>query len=69
MTTLTMYFLAVWHSAAIPKLEAEGENWAIFFMQFMDAIEAKHFWGHFDGMTLEPTLSLAPTDKEIKAKN
>ena len=35
----------------------------------MDAVEAKGFWGHFNGTMLKPMLSSAPTDKEIKAKN
>ena len=35
----------------------------------MDTVEAKGFWGHFDGSTLEPTLSSTPTEDEIKAKN
>ena len=69
MTTLTTSSLSDTLSAAIPKLEAEGENWAIFFIWFMDTVEAKGFWGHFDGSTLKPTLSSTPTEDEIKAKN
>ena len=55
--------------SAVPKLEAEGENWAIFYVRFMDAVEAKGFWGHFNGTTPEPALSSDPTDKELKAKH
>ena len=69
MTTLTTSSLSDTLSAAIPKLEAEGENWAIFFIWFTDAIKAKGFWGHFDGSMLKPTLSSTPTEDEIKAKN
>ena len=69
MTTLTTSLLSDTLSAAVPKLKAKGENWVIFFIRFMDAIEAKGFWGHFDGSTLEPTLSSTPTEDEIKAKN
>ena len=69
MTTLTTSSLSDTLSAAVPKLEAEGKNWAIFFIQFMDAVKAKGFWGHFDGSTLEPTLSSTSTEDEIKAKN
>ena len=35
----------------------------------MDAVEAKGFWGHFDGSSPEPTLSAKPTEEETKAKN
>jgi len=35
--------------SSIPKLDASGSNWAIFVFRFEDAIEAKGFWGHFDG--------------------
>ena len=57
MTTLTTSLLSDTLSATIPKLKAEGDNWAIFFIQFMVAVKAKGFWGHFDGSTLKPTLS------------
>ena len=30
--------------STIPMLDAEGSNWAIFYIRFMDAIEAKGFW-------------------------
>ena len=69
MSTTTMSSLSDTLPSAVPKLEAEGENWAIFYVRFMDTIEAKGFWGHFDGTTLEPVLSSEPTDEELKAKN
>ncbi|KAF8799312.1 hypothetical protein BYT27DRAFT_7279520 [Phlegmacium glaucopus] len=38
--------------SSIPKLNNTGLNWAIFSVRFQDVIEAKGFWGHFDGTTL-----------------
>ena len=69
MSTTTTSSLSDMLPSAVPKLEAEGENWAIFYVHFMDAIEAKGFWGHFNGTTPEPALSSDPTDKELKAKH
>ena len=43
---------------SIPKLEVSGLNWAIFSLHFQDAIEAKGYWGHFDGTAPQP---VAPT--------
>ena len=40
--------------SSVPKLEMTGTNWAIFEIRFRDAIEAKGFWGHFDGTTKRP---------------
>ncbi|KAF9542352.1 hypothetical protein CPC08DRAFT_622452, partial [Agrocybe pediades] len=40
--------------SSVPKLDASGNNWAIFAVRFQDAIEAKGFWGHFDGTTPSP---------------
>jgi len=41
--------------SSVPKLEMTGTNWAIFEIRFRDAVEAKGFWGHFDGQTKRPT--------------
>ena len=38
--------------SSIPKLDATGLNWAIFSVHFEDVIQAKGFWGHFDGTSL-----------------
>ena len=40
--------------SSIPKLDSTGLNWAIFSVRFQDAVEAKGFWGHFDGTTPRP---------------
>ena len=46
--------------SSIPKLDASGLNWAIFSLRFQDAVEAKGYWGHFDGTTPRP-VPTAPT--------
>lgn len=55
--------------SSVPKLDATGVNWAIFFVRFQDAVEVKGFWGHFDGS--EPCLKLSNelTAAEIAAKS
>jgi len=68
MTTVTTTSLSNALPSSVPKLEANGTNWAIFLVRFRDAIEAKGYWGHFDGTTPVPTLSTPPTMKETTAK-
>ena len=53
--------------STIPMLDAEGTNWVIFYICFMDAIEAKGFWDHFDGSSSPPALSESPTAAETAA--
>ncbi|KAF8799458.1 hypothetical protein BYT27DRAFT_7027398, partial [Phlegmacium glaucopus] len=56
--------------SSIPKLDATGLNWAIFLVHFQDAVEAKGFWGHFDGMTPRPvTISVTAADGTITSTN
>src|SRR5258708_9850416 len=55
--------------SSIPKLNATGINWAIFSVRFQDAVEAKGFWGHFDGTSMCPELSTSATANETAAKN
>ena len=51
--------------SSIPKLDASGLNWAIFFVRFQDAIEAKGFWGHFDGTGSRPSdVPVSVTDSD-----
>ena len=53
--------------SSVPKLEMTGVNWAIFEIRFCDAVEAKGFWGHFDGKTKLPVLGTpAVTDHDGK---
>ena len=50
-------------SSSIPKLDSTGTNWAIFEIHFWDVIEAKRFWGHFDGTSPQPVaISMITTD-------
>ena len=49
--------------SSIPKLDTTGLNWTIFSVHFQDAIEAKGFWGHFDGTSPRPVaISVTATD-------
>ena len=41
--------------SSVPKLDASGLNWAIFSVRFMDAVEVKGFWSHFDGTSKRPS--------------
>ena len=50
--------------SSIPKLDSTGLNWAIFSVRFQDAVEAKGFWGHFDGSEPRPEPSPAPPPTE-----
>ena len=52
--------------STVPKLDASGNNWAIFVFRFQDAVEAKGYWGHFDGSATRPTAAdpTKPTSDE-----
>lgn len=63
-TTLTTTDLL---PSSIPKLETSGLNWTIFKLRFQDALDAKGFWGHFDGTTTCPTVGSSATDTEMEA--
>jgi len=63
--SIMMTALADSLSASVPKLDPSGQNWAIFSVCFQDAVEAKGFWGHFDGSDLHPTLSSPAMDAKI----
>ncbi len=56
---------------SVPKLDPTGLNWAIFSVRFQDAVEAKGFWGHFDGSEPCPTAANAeePTAEETTKIN
>ena len=53
----------------VPLLDAEGSNWAIFYIHFMDVIEAKGFWEHFDGLTTPPIVLETSMAAEIAMKS
>jgi len=68
MTSVTTAALSDSLPSSVPKLEATGLNWAIFLVRFRDAVDAKGFWGHFDGTTPVPSLSEHPISAETMAK-
>jgi len=43
--------------SSVPKLDATGTNWAVFYVRFKDAIDAKGYWGHFDGSSTHPVFA------------
>ena len=52
--------------SSIPKLEATSLNWAIFSLHFQDAVEAKGYWGHFNGTTPWPDQIITyPEDSRL----
>lgn len=53
--------------SSVPKLEASGLNWTIFKLRFQDALDAKGFWGHFDGTSVCPVTSSPPTQLQAEA--
>ena len=53
--------------SSIPKLDASGLNWAIFSLRFQDAVEAKGYWGHFDGTTPRPIPTVTPSPLPVAA--
>jgi hypothetical protein len=55
--------------SSVPKLLPMGLNWTAFSIRFQEAIEAKGFWGHFDGTSPKPTLSEPPATGEQDALN
>jgi len=61
MSSITVTSLADTLSSSVLKLDASGLNWAVFLLHFQDAIEAKGYWGHFDG-TNEHPAALKPED-------
>src|SRR6202522_1132626 len=54
--------------SSIPKLDPAGTNWTVFLFRFQDAIDAEGFWGHFDGSSPMPTVSIPPKEGELAAK-
>jgi hypothetical protein len=50
----------------VPCLEPSRLNWAIFSLQFQEAMEANRKWGHFDGSSKRPASADPdkPTNKE-----
>jgi len=65
MTSVTATSLADTLPSSVPKLDASGLNWAVFSLRFRDAIEAKGYWGHFDGTSKHPIMP-KPEDLPVK---
>jgi len=67
MTSATATSLADTLPLSVPKLDASGLNWAVFSLHFQDAIEAKGYWGHFDGTSERPIMP-KPEDLPVTSK-
>ena len=67
MSAVTTSSLSDTLPLTVPKLDAEGDNWAIFYVRFMDAVEAKGFWSHFDGSSSPPVTTATSSDTEKTA--
>lgn len=50
--------------STVPKLNPSGANWAVFEVRFRAAVDAKGFWGHFNGTIPYPTVSSPSTSIE-----
>jgi hypothetical protein len=53
--------------SSVPKLLPIGLNWTVFSIRFQETIEAKGFWGHFDGTSPKPTVRSPPAAGEQEA--
>jgi hypothetical protein len=53
--------------SSVPKLESTGLNWTVFKLHFQDVLDAKGFWGHFDGTAFPPVVSSPATAAEAEA--
>ncbi len=71
ITSVSLTALSDHLLTSIPCLDPSGLNWAIFSICFQDAMEAKGFWGHFDGTKPKPQPADAknPTAEETAAIN
>src|SRR5882762_610110 len=54
--------------SSIPRLDSTGSNWTVFLFRFQDAVDAKGFWGHFDGTSELLKLTNPPTEVKLAAK-
>ena len=68
MSTITTSSLSDPLPSSVLKLDADSENWAIFLVHFMDNVEAKGFWGHFDGSLPAPVISMSSSESEKAEK-
>ncbi|KAF8797818.1 hypothetical protein BYT27DRAFT_7124695, partial [Phlegmacium glaucopus] len=68
MPNVTIPLLSDILPSSVPMLEADGNNWAMFYVHFRGAVEARGFWSHFNGPLSVPVLSTEPTAAEIAVK-
>ena len=68
MSTITTASLSDTLPSSVLKLDADSENWTIFLVHFMDDVEAKGFWGHFDGSLPAPVISMSSSESEKAEK-
>jgi hypothetical protein len=66
-TTTTAFTTTDILPSSVPKRLPTGLNWTAFSIRFQEAIEAKGFWGHFDGTSPKPTLTEPPVTGEQNA--
>ena len=53
--------------SSVPKLDPAGTNWTVFLFRFEDAVNAKGFWGHFDGSSTKPEIDTPSTEQQLAA--
>ena len=58
-TSVSTTFLADTLPLTVSKLDSLGLNWMIFLIHFKNAVDAKEYWGHFDGSIPQPTSILS----------
>jgi hypothetical protein len=68
-TTTALTTTDILPSSVPKKLLPTGLNWTAFSIRFKEAIEAKGFWGHFDGTSLKPIVNSPPGAREQEALN
>jgi hypothetical protein len=66
MSTSQVTLLSDTLPTTVPRLDPSGNNWTIFLFRFQDAVDAKGYWGHFDGTTPAPSFK---DEDAAKAEN
>src|SRR6266853_967425 len=68
MSTSTSYTAIEQLPSNIPHLKTDGSNWAIFIMQFQEAMQATRRWPFFEGTISVPTVKDPSKISEAKKK-
>ncbi|PPR00727.1 hypothetical protein CVT24_000951 [Panaeolus cyanescens] len=66
MSTTTTTAITDAIPSTVPKLDPSGVNWQTFMLRFMDAIQGKGYWGHFNGTEM-CSLPTGPPAKSEEA--